>query len=224
MSKDENTIDQIDTNEKKTEVDNGAGKPYRSQRDNKEKPASACNVTSMIIALCAAGWPVDKFSQCDEQPEDLLMRFIYSDAATLQRWKQIDPKGSIPPNQWHAVLAYGTGRFLKTFGYNATAVTWRDSVSVEEITTAINDGGAAVVSGEFRQNGRPLHHIVAVTGYGNDKNGFYFIIDDPWGCYVSDYKNHSGKGIRMPIADFNRIMKPQYAARKWAHIIRKFEQ
>ena len=211
-------------NDKKNEVDNGAGKPFRTQRDNKEKPVSACNVTSVIIALCAADWPVDTFSGCNEQPEDLLMRFIYSDPSTLTRWKQIDPQGKIPPNQWHAVLAYGANRFLKSFGYNSLPVTFREAVSVEEITAAINAGGAAVVSGIFPQEGKaPLRHVVAAVGYGTDEKGFYFIIDDPWGDYRNGYKNHNGKGIRMPLEDFNRIMNAQNSARKWAHIVKKFE-
>ena len=155
----------------KTEVDNGAGKPFRSQRDNKEKPSSACNVTSIIIALCAAGYPVDTFAPKGEQPEDELMRFIYSDPATLKRWEQIDPKKDIPPNQWHGVLAYGAGRFLKTFGYDPAAVVFKTDVTVAEIVAAVNSGGTAVVSGQFSQNGKPLHHIVAVVGYGEDKDG-----------------------------------------------------
>jgi len=222
MNKEENTIE--NESEKKTEVDNGRGKPFRSQRDNKEKPASACNVTSVIIALCAAGWPVDTFAPAGEQPEDMLMRFIYSDAATLKRWEQIDPKREIPPNQWHAVLAYGAGRFLQTFGYNAAAIAFRDAVSIDDIVKAINDGGAAVLSGVFRQNGKPLNHIVAAVGYGKDKDGFYFIIDDPWGDYRADYKNHNGKGIRLPLSDYAKIMKPQTSEKKWAHIIKRFEK
>jgi len=214
-----------DNNVKKTEVDNGKGKPFRSQRDNKEKPASACNVTSMIIALCAAGYPVDTFAPKGEQPEDALMRFIYSDAATLKRWEQIDPKKETPPNQWHAVLAYGAGRFLKSFGFDPAAVTFREAVSAADIVEAITFGGAAVVSGVFQQNGKPLNHVVALTGYGNDEKGFYFIIDDPWGDYRADYKNHNGKGVKMPMADFVRIMKPQSSAKtKWAHIIKRFEK
>ena len=216
MSKDEKAI------ENKNEVDNGAGKPFRSQRDNKERPASACNVTSMIIALCAAGWPVDTFAPAGAQPEDALMRFIYSDAATLKRWEQIDPQRTIPPNQWHAVLAYGTGRFLKSLGYDATAAAFRTDIGINEIVGAIDSGGAAVISGTFQQNGRPLEHIVAAVGYGNGKDGFYFIIDDPWGNYRSDYKDHNGKGIKMPLEDFNRIMKPRGAAKKWAHIVKRF--
>jgi len=216
--KEENTTET--PNEKKTEIDNGAGKPFRSQRDNKEKPSSACNVTSIIIALCAAGFPVDTFAPKGEQPEDALMRFIYSDAATLKRWEQIDPKKEIPPNQWHAVLSYGAGRFLKTFGYDPSTVVFNTAVSITEIINAVNSGGAAVVSGQFSQNGKPLHHIVAVVGYGEDKDGFYFIIDDPWGNHKTDYKNHNGKGVRMYLADFNRIMKPLNSEKKWAHIIK----
>jgi len=210
-------------NENKSEKDNGAGKPFRSQRDNKERPSSACNVTSVIIALCAAGWPVDAFAPASVQPEDALMRFIYTDPATLKRWEQVDPKKEIPPNQWHSVLAYGAGRFLKNLGYDAAAIEFRDSVSVNEIVGAIDAGGAAVLSGIFQQNRKPLNHIVAAVGYGNDKNGFYFIIDDPWGNYHTDYKDHNGKGIRMPMADFAKIMKPQSSEKKWAHIVKKYE-
>jgi len=209
--------------EKKTEVNNGAGKPYYTQRNNKEKPGSACNVTSVIIALSAADWPVESFSPCGEQPEDLLMRFIYSDQAVLNRWKQLDPKGQIPPNQWHAVLAYGTVRWLKTLGYDSAPAAFREAVSREEIRALINDGGAAVISGVFPQEGKPpLNHIVAITGYGTDKNGFYFIIDDPWGDYHTGYKNQKGKAVKMPIEDFNKMMKPLPQEKKWAHIIGRF--
>jgi len=205
------------------ERNNGADKPYYTQRNNKEKAVSACNVTSIIIALSTAGYPMEKFSPCGEQPEDLLMRFIYSDNATLNRWKQLDPKGSIPPNQWHAVLAYGTVRWLKTFGYDSAYVVFHEAVSREEIVSLIDDGGAAVISGVFPQEGKSLlNHIVTITGYGTDKNGFYFIIDDPWGDYHTGYKNQRGKAVKMPIEDFDKMMKPQPQEKKWAHIVRRF--
>lgn len=225
MKENENTVEtEIAGNGGKNEVNNGAGKPYYTQRNNKERPNSACNVTSMITALSAAGWPVNTFAREGEQPEDALMRFIYTDAATLKRWEQIDPKKEVPPNQWHVVLAYGAGRFLKTLGFDAAAVTFRDAVSVEEITGIIESGGAAVISGVFQQGGKPLNHIVAIVGYGEDKDGFYFIIDDPWGDYHSDYKNQKGKSIKMPLKDFLRIGKPQGQTKKWAHFVRRFEK
>ena len=209
----------------KKEVNNSAGKSYYTQRNNKIKPGSACNVTSMIIALSAAGWPVEKFAPKGEQPEDELMRFIMTDPVTLGRWKQIDPKGEIPPNQWHEILSLGTNRFLKKHGFDSSPAAFRLSVSVEEITAAIDSGGAAVMSGVFPQeNKKPLNHIAGIVGYGDDEKGFYWIIDDPWGCYHSLYKNHNGNDVRMPLADFNAIAKPQNQARKWAHIIRKFER
>jgi hypothetical protein len=211
-------------NNERNEVNNGLGKPYFTQRNNKEKPGSACNVTSMITALSAAGYPVEKFAPKGVQSEDALMRFIYSDPATLKRWEQIDPKKEIPPNQWNAVLAYGTVRFLKMFGFDAL-IAFRESVSREEITAAIEAGGAAVISGLFPQEGkRPLNHIAAAVGYGTDKEGFYFIIDDPWGDYRTGYRDHKGKGVKMPLKDFQSMLNPQGAENKWAHIIRKFEK
>lgn len=41
---------------------NSENKPYYTQRNNKLKPNGACNVTSMIAALSAAGWDVDKLA------------------------------------------------------------------------------------------------------------------------------------------------------------------
>jgi hypothetical protein len=177
----------------------------------------------MIIALCAAGWPVEKFAPEGGQPEDELMKFIFTDPATLTKWRQLDPKGEIPPNQWHEVLAYAADRFLKKFGFSSSPVRFLEAVSADEITAAIDAKGAAVISGIFPQDGKqPLNHIVAAVGYGTDDSGFYFIIDDPWGDYHTGYKNQRGKSIRMPLEDFNKIMKPQNQAKKWAHIVKKF--
>lgn len=210
---------------KKNEVNNSAGKPYYTQRNNKINPLSACNVTSMIAALSAADWPVEKLAPAGEQPEDELMRFIMTDSATLNKWKQLDPKGTIPPNQWHAVLAYGTNLFLKKHGYNSAPAAFREAVSVEEIKSAIDSGGAVVMSGVFPQEGKnPLHHVAAIVGHGTGEKGFYFIIDDPYGCYHSGYKNHNGNDVEMPLDDFYAIAKPQNQIKKWAHTIRKFEQ
>jgi len=207
------------------EVNNGEGKPYYTQRDNAIKPESSCNVTSMIAGLSAAGYPLERFAPAGGQPEDALMRFIMTDPATLNRWKQIDPRGEIPPNEWHPVLAFGTNRFLQTMGIDSPPVTFFEAASREEIIAAIDAGGAAVISGYFPRDGKTsMHHVVAVTGYGTDAGNFYFIIDDPWGDYRTGYKSYNGKNIRLPAAAFGALIKPQGAAKKWAHIIRSFKR
>ena len=208
-----------------TEVNNSLGKPYYTQRNNTIKPGSACNVTSMIAALSAAGWPVEGFAPDGGQPEDALMRFIMTDSVTLNRWKQVDPKGEIPPNEWHPVLAFGTNRWLRTFAIESAPVTFHETARREDIIAAVDAKGAAVISGRFpREGAKPLDHVVAVVGYGNEAGVFYFIIDDPWGDYHTGYTSHNGRNIRLPEADFYALVKPLGQERKWAHIIRSFDQ
>ena len=114
---------------------NSKGKPYYTQRNNKIKPGSSCNVTSMVAALSAAGWPVEKMASGGRQPEDELMRFILTDAACDRKWRMLDPQGRIPPNEWHAVLAYGTNRcfwdwdILLALWSGGRTPLWRKSIS-----------------------------------------------------------------------------------------------
>lgn len=128
---------------------NSDGKPYFSQRNNKIKPASSCNVTSIINALSSAGWPVQQMAPAGIQPEDSLMHFIMTDASCGRKWRSLDPEGKIPPNEWHAVLAYGANKWLAKLGYTGSPVQFRENVTAEEIKAVIQDGGAAVVSGYF---------------------------------------------------------------------------
>ena len=98
-------------------VNNSAGKPYYTQRNNQLKPGSACNVTAMIAALLAAGYAVEQLAtEKFRQPEDALMDFIVHDERTLALWKVLDPTGHCAPNEWHPVLALGTNLFLREKG------------------------------------------------------------------------------------------------------------
>ena len=66
------------------EINNSAGKPYYTQRNNQLKPNGACNVTAMIAALLAAGYAVEQLAtERFRQPEDALMDFIVHDERTL---------------------------------------------------------------------------------------------------------------------------------------------
>jgi hypothetical protein len=87
--------------ENEIEVNNGAGKSNFSRKDNKNKFVPACDITPVTA---------------EEHSEDELMHFIYTDTATLNKWRQLDPKGVIPPHQWHDVLVYGKNRFQKKRG------------------------------------------------------------------------------------------------------------
>lgn len=78
------------------QINNSQNKPYYTQRNNEIKPGSACNVTAMIMALSAAGWPVDRLSDsAHSQPEDALMFFLCNDRSVRDAWLKVDPSRRI---------------------------------------------------------------------------------------------------------------------------------
>lgn len=197
---------------------NSKGKPYYTQRNNKIKPGSSCNVTSMVAALSAAGWPVEKMASGGRQPEDELMRFVMTDASCDRKWRMLDPQGKIPPNEWHAVLSYGTNRWLLGLGYSSGIVEWRENATLEEIRQQVDKGGSVVVSGQFPCQGGKLDHVVAVVGH--DAAGF--IIDDPWGDWHDGYITTKGDDISLTQSEALQMLKPLQSVKKWAHLVRPY--
>lgn len=197
---------------------NSKGKPYYTQRNNKIKPGSSCNVTSMVAALSAAGWPVDKMASGGQQPEDELMYFIMTDTSCDRKWRILDPEGKIPPNEWHAVLAYGTNKWLMNMGYPSGVVAWRENATLFEVQEQINKGGAVVVSGCFPYQNKGLNHMVTVVG--NNADGF--IIDDPWGDWHDEYTTTKGDDICLSQSEAIQMLKPLGSVKKWAHLVKPY--
>ena len=197
---------------------NSKGKPYYTQRNNKIKPGTSCNVTSMVAALSAAGWPVEKMASGGRQPEDELMRFVMTDAACDRKWRMLDPQGKIPPNEWHAVLAYGTNRWLFGLGYPSNIVSWKEGATLAEIQEQINRGGAVVASGRFPCQGTELDHMVAIVGIDEAD----LIIDDPWGDWRDGYATVKGDDIPLSHSQAAQMLKPLGSVKKWAHLVKPY--
>lgn len=207
---------------------NSKDKPYYTQRNNRLKPNGACNVTAMIAALVAAGYAVAALStEKYPQPEDALMHFILSDDRVDSYWKKIDPIGRYAPNEWHPVLAYGTNLYMRErglIGKNGMAVEWSEHHTAESVAQAVKDGGAAVLSGVFTAEGKKtIGHVVAAVGYRTDDDGHltHFIIDDSWGDYRTEYADHNGNDVEMPLPDFMAMIRSCNQRAKMAHIVRK---
>ena len=157
-------------------VNNSKDKPYCTQRNNRLKPYGACNVTSVIAALSAAGWPVKRLATDEDgQPEDALMRFILSDGETLALWRKLDPIGRHDANEWHPVLACGANKFLRVRGLlsgKKDAVEFGENWRIRDIEKIIMDGGAFVASGVFTAEGKKtIGHVVAIVGLRTDEDG-----------------------------------------------------
>ena len=207
---------------------NSENKPYYTQRNNKLKPNGACNVTSMIAALSAAGWDVDKLATKEyPQPEDALMHFILADKVVDSYWRKIDPAGRYAPNEWHPVLAYGTNRYMRQCGLlciEETAVEWREDRKLEVVQETLKNGGSAVLSGIFTAEGKKtIGHVVACVGFKTDDAGkiTHFILDDSWGNYHTEYSDHNGNDVEMPLEDFKTMIRHCNMDVKMAHLIRK---
>ena len=207
---------------------NSENKPYYTQRNNKLKPNGACNVTSMIAALSAAGWDVDKLATKEyPQPEDALMHFILADKVVDSYWRKIDSEGRYAPNEWHCVLAYGTNCYLRQCGLlsaGESAVEWGERRSASDIQKTLDEGGAAVLSGVFVAEGKKtIGHVVACVGYKTDDAGkiSHFVIDDSWGDYRTEYANQNGNDVEMPLADFKALIRHCNMDFKMAHLVRK---
>lgn len=206
---------------------NSQNKPYYSQRNNKLKPEGACNVTAMINALSSAGWPVEKLGTKNyPQPEDALMNFMMNDNTVLVAWKKIDPVGSYPPNEWHAVLALGTNLWLRANGLLCqfkNAVEFKMDVTPEAIIKTIDEGGAVVCSGRFETGGKTIGHVVSIVGYETNGKEPTFILDDSWGDYHDGYASHNGNDIRMNFSDFKNLLRPCESLKKMGHLISVFK-
>lgn len=198
---------------------NSKGKAYYSQRNNKLRPNTSCNVTSIIIALSSSGWPVDSFVSKGNQPEDELLRFIMTDKVVEGKWKQLDPAGIYPPNEWHECLALGANRWLNKMGFKEKPVTFYQALTLDQIMSNIDKGGSAVVSGRFKDHGKIINHVISIVGY--DDNGL--IIDDPWGDYRDEYDTQKGNDIPLSRADFFSLIKNQGRAVKYGHLVSKYQ-
>lgn len=185
--------------------------PYHTQRNNQKIPHSTCNTTSMIMALKQAG------HSCffgEGQPEDILTELLL----TEKYWNMMDKlnpnyrKDGYRPNEIHDCLCAATNEIIgKTVDYFSTETL------VLRIKNHLSDGGGVVLSGKFSlSNGKVLNHIVSLAGYGEDG----FIIDDPYGNFRTDYKDHKGNDIFITNDEFFTIFKGSEDY-KWAHLIAK---
>jgi uncharacterized protein YvpB len=194
------------------EINLSASKDNYSQRNNKIKPHSSCNVTSMVMALSYLGYSFPKGSY--EQPEDNLRNFI-------------EKADGNPEN--HYMLSNYTCMWM---GKEVTRFSTERSI--KSILNELREQRPVVISGTFpgypdahieKQSGepRPLGHIVCLAGYGwkdGEETPGYVIWDDPYGDTLRNW-NGSGNDIRIPYKMFIEWIKPcGNTVCKWGHFFK----
>ena len=204
-------------------VNNSAGKPWHTQRKNALSPGSACNVTSMVSGMVAAGGPLPKGTF--KQDEDNLLDFIRSNPQVQRRWDEIDPKHRTPPNQIHELLCLGTNLWIEPQDGPPVILRW--DLRLADVVKAIDAGGAVVMSGRFQDyRSGEIGRIVPVVGYQENDAGeiTHVILDDPWGDYGSLYKVQRGDDVFMPAAHWMSILREQNKPVKFGHVIPKYRK
>lgn len=194
----------------------------RKQRKNKVLPWTSCGASATVMALKASGWPVP--SPKGVRPEDHLTGILLSPDAKERRaaipgnWAD-----DIPPNQIHAVLAWGINRWL-----GKRVVQFKENGTLRDVVSHLYHRTALVMNGLFAG----LDHNIAVVGFDTAQEEHEFrggidldrvtdiIIDDPWGDYHTSYKDQNGNDVHVTVEEFDRITHKANGP-KWMHVFER---
>jgi hypothetical protein len=138
------------------------------------------------------------------QPEDFLMALLRSpwglDLRDQIPWAK---QANTNPNEVHQVVSQVVNVIM---GKKITR--FLEKKTVADLASEIKAGHPAVVSGAFTGKG---HAIAVVGAVWNDSDVLtHLIVDDPYGDYFSDYKDHHGNGIHFPVDQFDRLWPGWY--------------
>jgi hypothetical protein len=186
---------------------NSTKTPYYTQRNNKKRPAAACNVTAATQACMITD---NKFPHPEGmQPEDFLMEIL----ETKEAWSLLNTviPGALC-NPWNVshCIAWAVN---KACGKRICKV---ETVTLQEMIYHILKGNSISISGRFTKSG----HFVCLVGLETDqdidtikshhdvdlskiKN---IIVDDPWGDYTKNYTDFNGNDVMLPIKDFVNLV------------------
>lgn len=183
------------------------GISYYTQRNNKKRPSSACNVTAATQTCVITGHKIP--APTGMQAEDYLMSFLESQEA-VEKLKSFYPYATFNPWNTSHCIAWAVNKAL---GKEVCRVEKR---TLQEILFHLVQGGGAVVGGRFTRGG----HFISIVGFKSMQNYTKLnspedllikavnsiIIDDPWGDYTAGYREHSGDDIEIPVEDFQKLI------------------
>lgn len=213
-------------------INHSKNSDYNKQRNNEILPIETCGPTSMAMALLQAGYR--DWTKKNEDPADTITKALTTDEAYEKMYEQLNTKDTKwEPFNIHAILTWGVNKMI-----GKKVSTFKTNWDLKEIMFNVLNGGAAVLSGDFTlDNGRELGHIVSMAGFATEQEDIeeikeateidlrkvpYFIIDDPYGDYTKNYKDHKGMNIEFKYDLFYDVFRKSGSfERKWAHLIEK---
>ena len=179
---------------------------FYTQRNNQYFPAEACMPTARVMFYLGNNIPFEAIDLAD----DYFMRLLRSDEAVefcRQKYPWADRDG-IQPNMVHGM--YGSWLDEKVTGRRRS--DFRQDLTFDQIVRLVDSGRIIMTSGKFPET---KGHAVDIIGTDGPDT---LILADPWGDYRTGYDSHSGYGILMSRADFERIISGDQV-HKWGHVL-----
>jgi len=194
-------------------------KSYYTQRNNRKRPRSACNVTAATEACVLTG---NAFNHPDGwQPEDYLMQILESDEARQHLdaiWPGAPAKAPFNPWNYSDTIAWAVN---KAVGYEACTVR---QVKLKDLLFHLFTSGIPVISGHFTRNG----HFITIVGIETSQQDLesistpdeidisqikHIIVDDPWGDYTTEYQSHNGNDVFLTLDTFKSMVIGEHTKR-----------
>ena len=169
----------------------------RYQMLTKRRPKAECNTTSAAMACDYTGNKI--ISPVGVMPEDYLMDILDSDEGRAYLQK-ICPGAKYNPWNDSYCIAWAVNKAL---GKEICKVV---KATMDEMITHVANGGAVSIGGGFLSGGTSGHFVCVVGIETNDNTVKNIIIDDPYGNYNTNYKDHfDGNDIKIPVDKFIKL-------------------
>lgn len=196
---------------------------YHTQRNNAHIPHAACGVTSKAMWYKYHGF--DLFPPAGMQPEDWFIDLLRTERADdYMRAHFPWAVGEFPPQEVHGMLVW-----LDTEIVGRTVSRFDNTYPFRMHLWHLTQGDVLLWSGYFNDR---LHHIVCGVGFHTEQTDIdqveqptdidtkavtALIMDDPYGNWRTDYQDHRGDDVTMPVDVWHRTMKPLGSSAKRAH-------
>ena len=178
--------------------------PYHTQRNNKLFPYSTCGTTCIAMVLDYLNKAFNKKYACDDDAvfealnsQDLINRakaYINNGDKWIETYlndKRFTPGGKIYTHLNNVAVMLGEVGSYLTKNEFVFKLKYR---TFKEISDGlVNDKVPYVTSGMFTKSG----HYVAIIGVTNDS----LIFNDPYGNWLTQYKDDKGAGMIYSLAD-----------------------
>ena len=211
------------------EVNLSRDSDYCTQINNPLLALETCGPTAAPMALEAAHIYYPKTEGV--QPEGEITKLLLTDEA-WDKFKR-EHKGAhdagLKPFNVSPMLAWGINKFVgKTVDRFITTGT------LQMMIWHLLNGRPLIMSGSFTKSG----HFVAVMGFYTRQHREYItnalavdlcridyiIVDDPYGNWHTDYRDHRGNNVHFTLQEFNRLTNESNRdGHKWMHIISEAE-